>query len=276
MTISMKNAGKHKRKPNNSRKGLRQDRRPEKAGKVKIDLFGIHAVTEAWTNPKRHIHGLFITQNALDGFDDALKKAHDLGLTRPAPEIVNKEMLDSSTPPGSVHQGMGLNCQALEEIDIHDIIRANENNDRVVLVMLDQVTDPHNVGAIIRSACAFGSDGMIMQRKHAPDLKGVLAKTACGGVEHLPVAYETNLTRSLEALQEAGYFAVGLDERGENTIQTLPDYQKLVLVLGAEGDGLRRLVREQCDVLARLPTAGPIASLNVSNAAAVALYAVSE
>lgn len=263
---------KNRRKPNRNSK--HNASRPEKARKVSLDLFGVHAVTEAWLNPKRNVHALFITQNALDDFDGALKKAHDMGLKRPAPNVVEKETLDASTSVGTVHQGIGLSCQPLEETDIHDIIRANDNNDRSVLLMLDQVTDPHNVGAIIRSACAFGSHGLVMQRKHAPELKGVLAKTACGGIEHLPVAYETNLTRSLEALQQAGYFAVGLDERGENTIQTLPDYQKLVLVLGAEGDGLRRLVREQCDLLARLPTAGPIASLNVSNAAAVALFAV--
>ena len=261
-----KNSGKNQ--------GKNQGKNTANKPKVKIDLFGAHAVSEAWTNPKRHIHALFITDSALDGFDAALKKAHDLGLKRPAPQIVDRSMLDHATNPGSVHQGIGLSCQGLEETDIHDIARMDADKDRSVLVMLDQVTDPHNVGAIIRSACVFGASGMIMQKKHAPELTGVLAKTACGGVEHLPVAYETNLTRSLEALQAEGYFAIGLDERGEQTIGQLPAYQKMVLVLGAEGDGLRRLVREQCDALAQLPTAGPISSLNVSNAAAVALYAV--
>lgn len=193
--------------------------------------------------------------------------------------MVDKTTLDHSTPPGSVHQGIGLNCQGLAEIDIEDIIRTNEprieSGQRSILVMLDQVTDPHNVGAIIRSACVFGAAGLIMQKKHAPELTGVLAKTACGGVEHVPVAYETNLTRTLEKLQEAGYFAVGLDERGTVPIKNLADYQRLVLVMGAEGPGLRRLVKEQCDALTSLPTAGPISSLNVSNATAVALYAVS-
>lgn len=265
MGISMKN----RRKPKNPAKGP-----SGKSAKVKIDLFGAHAVTEAWLNPKRYIHSLFITDNALGDFDEALKKAQSLGLKRPTPEIVPKETLDHSTPPGSIHQGIGLNCQALEETDIHDIIRANENNEKTVLLMLDQVTDPHNVGAIIRSSCVFGANGIIMQSKHAPDLKGVLAKTACGGIEHVPVAYETNLTRSLETLQQSGYFALGLAEEGEPTIQQFADHQKLVLVLGAEGTGLRRLVRQQCDCLISLPTAGPISSLNVSNAAAVALYAV--
>jgi len=233
----------------------------------------MHAVTEAWTNPKRHIHALYITDKAMDGFDEPLKTAHDNGLKRPDPTIIDKNALDGALPQGSVHQGIGLTCQPLEEIDLGDIIRAEEAKDRSVIVMLDQVTDPHNVGAIIRSASAFGASGMIMQRKHAPELKGVLAKTACGGAEHLPVAYETNLTRSIEALQEAGYFAIGLCEHTQESVSKLNEYPKLVLVLGAEGDGLRRLVREQCDLLVRLPTAPPIASLNVSNAAAVALFA---
>lgn len=230
-------------------------------------------MTEAWTNPKRHIHALYITQSAMEGFDNALKTVHDNGLNRPNPTIIDKGALDHALPQGSVHQGIALNCQNLDEIDLSDIIRTESVKERSVLVMLDQVTDPHNVGAIIRSACAFGAGGMIMQEKHAPELKGVLAKTACGGVEHLPVAYETNLTRSIEALQEAGYFAIGLCEHTEESVSRLNEYPRLVLVLGAEGDGLRRLIREQCDLLVRLPTAPPIQSLNVSNAAAVALFA---
>ena len=140
--------------------------------------------------------------------------------------------------------------------------------------MLDQVTDPHNVGAIMRSACAFGADGLIMQKKHAPSFAGVLAKTACGAVEHINVAFETNLTRSLETLQNNGFFVLGLDEHGEITIGDADIPNKCVLVLGAEGTGIRRLIREQCDTLVRLPTTGPILSLNVSNAAAIALYAI--
>ncbi|HPD83395.1 MAG: 23S rRNA (guanosine(2251)-2'-O)-methyltransferase RlmB [Alphaproteobacteria bacterium] len=263
-----------KQKQNYNRSKKNQPSRNTQTQKAKIDLFGMHAVSAAWVNPKRHIHNLYITDAALDGFDQALKTAHDMGLKRPNPQIVDKGFLDHSTPMGSVHQGIGLNCQALEDVDIHDLIRANEMREKTLLVMLDQVTDPHNVGAIIRSACVFGAAGMIMQKKHAPDLTGVLAKTACGGVEHVPVAYETNLTRSLETLQDAGYFAVGLAEEGDDNLKNFSNHEKLVLVLGAEGDGLRRLVREQCDALTRLPTAGPISSLNVSNAAAVAFYAV--
>lgn len=236
--------------------------------RLKIDLFGTHAVTQAWHNPKRFIHALYITEAALAVFD--VKNTNK----RPQPTIVTKEQLDKSLPPGTVHQGIALSCQPLDEVSVSDLIVAADKKTKSVLVMLDQVTDPHNVGAILRSASAFGADGMIMQRKHAPEPTGILAKTACGAVDHLDIAYETNLSRALETLKEAGYTAIGLDEHSPQTFDSLPTYDKVVLVLGAEGPGMRRLVKEHCDVLVTLPTGGAIASLNVSNAAAVALYAL--
>ena len=267
----------HKKSYGKSSEPKRGNRNDKPKPRLKIDLFGMHAVKAAWTNPKRHIHELYITNKALDAFDETLKRAHDMGLKRPSPTIIEKSALDNVTSQGTVHQGIGLNCQALDEIDIHDIIRMEDPKDHSLLIILDQVTDPHNVGAIIRSACAFGAAGMILQKKHAPDLNGILAKTACGGAEHLPVAYETNLTRSIEALQDAGYFAIGLAEEGDAlSLKGAPVPSKLVLVLGAEGDGIRRLVRQQCDALISLPTLGEISSLNVSNAAAVALFAYSQ
>lgn len=143
------------------------------------------------------------------------------------------------------------------------------------LAILDQVTDPHNVGAILRSACAYGAKGLIMQSKHAPEMTGALAKAACGALEHVPVAFETNLSRAIEALQQAGYFVYGLDERGDDIGQQ-NFAGKNVLVLGAEGPGIRRLVKEHCDVLIRLPMHGPMPSINVSNAAAVAFHEFSK
>lgn len=267
----MTNRSKHRNHSHNNTKRSTE----KKASRLQIDLFGKHAVSEAWTNRNRHIKALYITEKTLTEFEPILKDADRQNIERPTPQIIAKEALENVTPQGTVHQGIAIQCSPLEETDIHDIIRIEDTKEKSILIMLDQVTDPHNVGAIIRSAAAFGSAGMIMQRKHAPELTGVLAKTACGGVEHLPVAFETNLTRSLETLQEAGYFAIGLDERGEKTISELPSYEKAIIVLGAEGSGLRRLVGEQCDILARLPTNPPIASLNVSNAAAVALYDLS-
>lgn len=234
---------------------------------LRASLWGAHAVREAWANPDREIRALYITEQALKDFPLSAP------VKRPAPIIVDKQALDRGLPDGAVHQGMALDAAPLEEVMLRDLTISAEARKRTVLVMLDQVTDPHNVGAILRSACAFGAAGLIMQKKHAPELTGVLAKTACGAVEHVPVAYETNLTRTLEALQDEGFFVVGLDERGSD-IATLDVPEKCVLVMGAEGPGLRRLVKEQCDSLARLPMHGPMPSINVSNAAAVALYAV--
>lgn len=241
-----------------------------KTGGIKADLFGLHAVREAWANPRRYVHALFITQSALEEFEQYL----DVDAKRPEPTIVSKEELDRAFPAGTVHQGIALSAQPLAETSITDIIIRAKDKERSVIVMLDQVTDPHNVGAILRSACAFGADGVVMQSKHAPDTGGILAKIACGAVEHTPIAYETNLSRTLEKLKEHHYVVIGLDEHSEKNFTDLPTYERAVIVLGAEGPGMRRLVKEHCDVLVTLPTKKPINSLNVSNAAAVALYAL--
>ncbi|MGH1398023.1 MAG: 23S rRNA (guanosine(2251)-2'-O)-methyltransferase RlmB [Alphaproteobacteria bacterium] len=245
--------------------------RPSGPKLAPAQLYGFHAVAEAWQNEARSIKALYVTEQGLASFTEI---ANSTNLNRPAPQIMEKATLEKLLPRDAVHQGLAIACGNLPETDIQDfIIRAQNNPSR--LVMLDQVTDPHNVGAILRSACAFGFDGMVMQRKHAPELNGVLAKTACGAAEHVPVAYETNLSRSIETLQEAGYFVYGLDERGEDIgsfQDDIPD--KIVLVLGAEGPGLRRLVKEGCDTLMRLPMHGAMPSINVSNAAAVAFYAL--
>ena len=240
----------------------------------KPSLYGFHAVHEAWLNPQRDIQALYITPQAQKGFEETIKQAEQKNLQRPAPSVVDRQQLEKMLPKGAVHQGLALACRPLEDLFLQDLIIQAEARDRTVLLMLDQVTDPHNVGAIIRSACALGANGMIMQKKHAPELAGVLAKTASGAVEHLPVACETNLSRAIEDLKEHGFFVYGLDEHGAQSIADITPQpkEKIVLVLGAEGSGLRRLVKENCDALVRLPTREPIASLNVSNAAAIALY----
>ncbi len=259
-------------RPRNERPRGEGRPRSRSAPGFNASLWGTHAVREAWLNPQRRIHALYITENALASFKDELEGGRRLG--RPAPVTVDKYDLDKALPPGAVHQGLALDAEELDEVFVQDLIARAAAKGRSLLVMLDQVTDPHNVGAILRSACAFGADGMILQRRHAPELSGVLAKTACGAAEHMPVAYETNLSRTLELLKEAGFFVLGLDERGEKTFGELPVYEKAVLVLGAEGPGMRQLIREKSDILVRLPTSGAIASLNVSNAAAVSLFAM--
>ncbi|MCB1555842.1 MAG: 23S rRNA (guanosine(2251)-2'-O)-methyltransferase RlmB [Alphaproteobacteria bacterium] len=261
------------------------------AARLRINnpLWGVHAVEAAWRNPARTVHALYATSQGLEELNKALSRAGSAALSfssagvpqakggGPRIVCVDRAGLDRTLPRGAVHQGIALDCDPLEDVFLRDLVIAAAHRPRAVFLMLDQVTDPHNVGAILRSACAFGASGVIMQKRHAPDLTGsaggLLAKTACGAVEHVPVVYETNLTRALETLQEAGFFAIGLDERGED-IATCAVPDRCVLVLGAEGPGLRRLIKEQCDTLARLPMKGPMPSINVSNAAAVALYAL--
>ena len=250
--------------------------KPPASSKLKpADLYGFHAVEAAWLNPDRAVKALYCTENALAGFEPLLHKARKAGLERPAPHVFDKRDLENALPQGAVHQGLALVCDDLPEMGLEDILIKLREANNALIVILDQVTDPHNVGAILRSACAFNADAVIMQTKHAPELNGVLAKTACGAVEHIDVAYETNLSRSIERLQEAGYFVYGLDERGEN-IGALDRANKSALVLGAEGPGIRRLVKEHCDALIRLPMGGQMPSINVSNAAAVALYEFSK
>lgn len=241
--------------------------------RIQANLWGQHAVKAAWLNPARTISALFTTPEELKLFKPVLDEAKEAGIHRPEPTLVGREDLDKHLPRDAVHQGVAITTAEPEEVFIQDIITKGKTKERSLVVILDQVTDPHNVGAIIRSVCALGGDGVIMQRRNAPELTGVVAKAASGATEHVLVAYETNLSRSIEALQAEGYTVAGLDERGEQTVDALKKYEKLALVLGSEGPGLRHLVKEHCDLLVKIRMDGPIPSLNVSNAAAVALYA---
>lgn len=237
-------------------------------------IWGHHAVRAAWTNPARRINAFYISEDNAAQAQEMSDEAAAQGLSRPRPTIIERRALERMTPPGAVHQGIALDAGPLDEVFLQDIINGVEGRDRAVIVMLDQVTDPHNVGAIMRSASAFGAAGIVMQRRHAPELDGTLLKSASGAGEYMPVAYETNLSRALEQLQEQGYTALALDERGDISLEELPPQDKVVMVMGAEGPGIRRLVKEHCDRLVRLPTGGPVGVLNVSNAAAVTLYAL--
>ena len=186
------------------------------------------------------------------------------------------EMMDLPTltrllPAGAVHQGLAFKVAPLQGVALEDLAEPAEG----LLVMLDQLTDPQNVGAIFRSALAFGARGIIVQDRHAPTLSGALAKAAVGATERLPHARVTNLSRALERLADLGWRAVGLDGSSEELLENALDHRPTVLVMGSEGDGIRRLVAEHCDVLAKIPMPGGFESLNVSNAAAVALYEAS-
>jgi 23S rRNA (guanosine2251-2'-O)-methyltransferase len=223
-------------------------------------LYGYHAVREALRARKRVLLDLFATPAAAEKLSQDIK---DSGVHV---HLVEAETLSARLGPDSVHQGALLEARPLPDLDISEIVVHSG-----LVLALDQITDPHNVGAILRTAAAFGVDAIIATDRHAPEFSGVLAKTASGGLEHVPIVEVVNLARALDQLGEAGYWRVGLDSEGPASLEQTALSRPTVLVLGAEGKGLRRLTRERCDVLARLDMPGPIKSLNVSNACAVAL-----
>ncbi len=241
--------------------------RPSRA-KADADNFvwGRHPVLAALANPARKGMGrlLATADRAAELERDKLAHGHKI-------EIIEVQALDRMLPPAAVHQGLAFKVQPLEGVDLEDIAEPAHG----VIVMLDQLTDPQNVGAIFRSALAFGARGIVVQDRHSPALAGALAKASAGATERLPCARVTNLSRALEKLADLGWRAVGLDGAAEQTLDQALDARPTVLVMGSEGDGVRRLVAEHCDVMARIPMPGGFESLNVSNAAAVALYEAS-
>jgi 23S rRNA (guanosine2251-2'-O)-methyltransferase len=234
-------------------------------------IYGRHAVAAALANPARQVRRII----ALSDSTEAVASLLQGGAARPTPEILDRRALEALLPAGAVHQGIAIEAATLEAMDLEDLLRAIPAAGAPhILILLDQVTDPHNVGAILRSAAAFGALGVIVPEHGAPPVTGALAKAASGALEAVPLLRVTNLARCLERLKEAGFWCVGLDSAAPQSLEALDLPPRIALALGAEGAGLRRLVREHCDFLAHLPTRGSLASLNVSNAAAVALYAL--
>lgn len=228
-------------------------------------LWGRHAVEAALMNPARTGElRLMATADRLRDLQPILQK-HRKSLR---PETVEGRQLTDKLPTGAVHQGVALRTAPLEGVSIEDLGEPAQG----VIVMLDQVTDPQNVGAIFRSAAAFGARGVVVQDRNSPALSGALAKAAAGAVDRIPCARVTNLSRALERLADLGWRSVGLAGEAEQTLAEALDGRPTVLVLGSEGEGIRRLVSEHCDALGRIPMPGKFESLNVSNAAAVALY----
>lgn len=232
-------------------------------------LYGTHPVHEALKNPRRTLHRLIATSKAADALPPG-------AADRIRPELATSEEIAELLPDGAVHQGLTLHAAPLPDLALEDVMAPFDETEAPPLLFLDQVSDPHNVGAILRSAAAFGAAAVIVQDRHAPQVTGTLAKSASGAVEHIPFIRVTNLSRALEAAADAGYFRLGLAGEADEVLGTQNLSDKIALVLGAEGPGLRRLTREKCDLLVKLPTHEPISSLNVSNAAAVALFAVSK
>ncbi|MCI0600047.1 MAG: 23S rRNA (guanosine(2251)-2'-O)-methyltransferase RlmB [Beijerinckiaceae bacterium] len=223
-------------------------------------LYGSHAVREALRAGRRKLFAIYATEAA------AARLAGDIANVGMCPHIVETQDLERRLGPGAVHQGVMLEASPLPSLDLSDIVSRSG-----IVLMLDQITDPHNVGAILRTAAAFGADGVVMTRRHAPDLAGVVAKAASGGLERVAVIGVTNLARALDRLGVSGYLRIGLDSEADLSLASAPLRRPIALVLGGEGKGLRHLSREKCDLLVRLGMPGAIKSLNVSNACAVAL-----
>ncbi len=246
---------------------------PRPGGRTGTWLYGVHAALAAAANPERQIQRIVLspeTEATLGPRLAALAQGRPAGL--PAPEILAREQLDRLLPRGAVHQNIGLCVDELEAPDLEDVIRATEGQHAARVVVLDQVTDPHNVGAILRSAAAFDVAAVVMPERHAPGASGVMAKAASGALERVPLVRVVNIARALDRLKQAGFWSVGLDGGAAAALHEADLTGKLALVLGAEGEGLRRLTREHCDLMVRIPIARGAESLNVSNAAAVTLY----
>ncbi|MCT4654216.1 MAG: RNA methyltransferase [Cohaesibacter sp.] len=251
--------------------GTSKQRNRRRQNEDELRLFGIHTVAAAVANKQRTLIKLVATTNAQTRLTDEIRKlggnpARLDGLV----ETANPKDIDLLAK-GAVHQGAVLTVAPLPPLGITDL------EDAKLVVVLDQVTDPHNVGAIIRSSVALGADALVMTGRHSPEDSGVMAKTASGGLDMLSMITVPNLARALDDLADQGFDTVGFDseesEPFEDILSGMASDQKLALIFGSEGKGLRRLTREKCTQLARLDMPGPIKSLNVSNAVAMTLYA---
>jgi 23S rRNA (guanosine2251-2'-O)-methyltransferase len=227
-----------------------------------VILYGWHSVRAALENPQRRFHRLLATENAVHRLAES-------GIALPiAPTPARSEEIEALVGPDAVHQGLVAEADPLEAPAIEEL-----DPQRLVLV-LDQITDPHNVGAILRSAAAFAVEAVITTARHSPEATGVLAKAASAALEHVPLVTVPNLARAIDTLKDRNVFVVGLDSTGEADLSAVPLRAPLALVVGAEGKGLRQLTRSHCDAVARISLPGRIKSLNVSNAAALALFVV--
>jgi len=251
------------RKPSDRRQSKFTSRHPPSVG---LWLYGRHAVIAALKNENRPLRKVLATKNALEWMQRE----------NAPPEILKKiavtttEEIDGAVSKGAIHQGVAAEVDNLPRTRLKDACA--KPHPEAPVVVLDQITDPQNIGAIFRSAAAFGARAIIVQDRRTPPLAGALAKAAAGAVETLPCVSMVNVSRAIEALQELGYHCAGLAGEATNEISALPRQTPIALVMGAEGDGLRKLVSQTCDELYKIPIARGVESLNVSNAAAIALY----
>jgi 23S rRNA (guanosine2251-2'-O)-methyltransferase len=227
-------------------------------------LFGLHAVRAALANPARKVKRAVLTSRAAEEIGATL-------LGRVRQEIADGDTVTKLLPAGAVHQGVALNCEHLPRRDLDDILDAASDKRRIV-VILDQISDPQNTGAILRAAAAFGVSAVVVQDRHSPPESGTLAKAASGALDNVPYVHVVNITRTLEQLAKREFWRIALAGDGDGPLRDVMPAGDIALVLGSEGSGIRRLVRENCDASAFIPIDHKMESLNVSNAATAALY----
>ena len=240
---------------------LGSDSGPISADGGRFWIYGYHSVTNALGNPRRRVHCLL----AVDVLPEPLAGGHSA-------ERIDASRLSSLLPAGAVHQGLAALVDSLAQPTLDELLEDLPVEAPARLLVLDQITDPQNVGAILRSAAAFGAAAVILTERNAAPESGALAKAASGALDVVPIVRVVNLARAMENLKRAGFWCLGLAGEAASTLAESNPGRRVALILGAEGGGLRRLTREHCDHLVRLPTGGAIDQLNVSNAAAVALY----
>lgn len=236
--------------------------------KDQLIIYGRHAVISALKNPKRKIQKLLISAENRTEIDKLeLKTTYT---------VIDKKDFAKFLPEDAVHQGFALYCARLESYDIADLVEMAKNKTKCHILILDQVTDPQNIGAIIRSCAAFETLGLIVQDKNSPLESGSMDKAAAGTIEFVPVARVTNLSRAIETLKDNDFWVMGMDGYADITIDKVNKDGKIAIVMGSEGKGMRRLVQENCDSSVKLPISPNVESLNVSTAAAIALYELSK
>jgi 23S rRNA (guanosine2251-2'-O)-methyltransferase len=247
---------------NEGKSAQRAPRREPRSADV-VQIYGFHSVAAALSAPRRKLIRLYATAAAAE------RLAPEIAARAVETRILAAEEIALRAPREAVHQGLLLEARPLEAIDISELPPNG------LVIVLDQVTDPHNVGAILRTAAAFAVDALVTTERHSPEFTGALAKSASGGLEHVPICSVANLARAMAELGDLGYWRIGLDSEAPESLAGAAISRPVALVLGAEDKGLRRLTREHCDVMARLDLPGAIKSLNVSNACAIALAIVS-
>jgi len=251
---------------NRPRGGRKSPRRGPEGGSQAHWIYGRHPVLAALGNPARRIERLLVTREAQPALAGAWRAE------APGPEVQGGAEIAALLPDGAVHQGFAALCQPLAPIALDQLVARLADQDRACVLVLDQVTDPRNTGAILRSAAALGARAVIVPERRSPAETAVMAKAASGALEAVDLVRVTNVARALETLKAAGFWCIGLDAAAPTPLGKTDLTGRIALVLGSEGGGLRRLVAKTCDHLAALPMSGPMESLNVSAAAAIALY----